>query len=79
MDLFSEIDSVFERIWEPVLKPQRTPTCNDLLGFGYIYTENQRIYKRIDFKIRTFDYLQLQATCYLRLTSPPDPDASGIL
>jgi len=69
MDLISNIDEAIDKIWEPVLKPPRTQVSNDLLGFGYVYTENERIYKRVDKTIRTFDNLQIKFTCYLRLVT----------
>lgn len=72
MDLISDFESAVERIWEPVLKPPRTPVSNDLLGFNFVYTENERIYRRKDFKLKTFDHLKLHVTCYQRLARVPE-------
>ena len=67
MELLSGMESTIDRIWEPVLKPPRTMISQDLLGYNYVYTEDERIFKRKDITTRTFDNLKLMMTCYLRL------------
>ena len=67
MDLIEGMEESIERIWEPVIKPPRTPVSNDILGYKYIHTENGQVYRRKDMTLRTFDNLKLVYTCYFRL------------
>jgi hypothetical protein len=77
MELLSGMESTIDRIWEPVLKPPRTLISQDLLGYNYVCTEDERVYKRKDITTRTFDNLKLTMTCYLRLQKS-DNDNSEI-
>jgi hypothetical protein len=67
MEIFQNFENSLDKIWQPVLKPPRTPVSNDILGFRYLYTLNDNIYRRQDGTFKTFDNLTLRFTCYLKL------------
>jgi hypothetical protein len=67
MEIFQNIEDSLGKIWKPVLKPERTPVDNDILGYRYMYTLNENVYRRQDGTFKTFDNLKLRYTCYLKL------------
>lgn len=67
MNILNDIEDSFDQIWKSVLKPSRTPVSNDDLGFKYVFTLNENIYRRQDDTFKSFDNLQLRYTCYLKM------------
>lgn len=67
MDFFQNIEHALDNLWQPVLKPPRRPICNDTLGFKYVSTLNESIYRRRDGVLKTKDKVSLRYTCYLKL------------
>lgn len=67
MNLWKELQDKYDRVWEPILKPNRKPVLNDALGSHFITTQNDKIYRRIDSTFRTFDNLELIFTCFVKV------------
>ena len=67
MNILNSLEYSLDNLWQNVLKPPRTPICNDILGLKYSYTLNDNIYRRQDGKFKTFDNFEIRYTVYLKL------------
>jgi hypothetical protein len=67
MDFFKNLEGTLDNLWQPVLKPPRRPICQDTLGFKYVSTPNESVFRRQDGVFRSPDDTLLRYTCYLKL------------
>jgi DNA-directed RNA polymerase subunit N (RpoN/RPB10) len=66
MNFLKNLKNLGNQIWEPVLKPVRSPTCGDTLGQKYVSSNECVLYRRQDATVTSVDSLELRFTCYLR-------------
>jgi hypothetical protein len=69
MDMLENFNKDDGSLWNPVLHPERIPINNDLLGYKYVFSNQQNAYQRTDGEITTFDNHNLKFTCYLKMKS----------
>ena len=66
MDFLRNLKNLGDQIWEPVLKPVRSPTCGDTLGLKYVSNSENTLYRRQDGTVSSLEEIELRFTCYLR-------------
>ena len=69
MQLLEELKHQINRVWEPVLCPLKTPINNDLLGGEFVSVDQNRMFRRHDQRIKSFDNHYLEFSTYLKINN----------
>lgn len=67
MQLLKDLQEQIDHIWEPVLCPVRTQVHEELLGPQYISIDTNRVYKREDGMLKSFDGQDLVFSTFIKV------------